>query len=96
MKTITIEVPDEVYQACEEMARQQGRPVEALVLEFVLEHRFKPQPQPVEDERKAAWERLMRHMGAQNLGYPTGADNESIDADLVREYGRSHEEDNRC
>ncbi|REJ39646.1 MAG: hypothetical protein DWQ53_22875 [Microcystis flos-aquae DF17] len=25
-------------------------------------------------------------------GYPTGADNESIDADLGREYGDTHEE----
>jgi len=31
-------------------------------------------------------------MGAENLGYATGADNESIDADLAREYGSPHEE----
>ncbi len=93
MKTITIEVPDEVYQACEELARQQGRPVEALVLEFVLEHRFKPQPQLTEAERREARKRLLCHAGAVSLGYPTGIDNESIDADLAREYLSPHEEE---
>jgi hypothetical protein len=46
-----------------------------------------------EEEARAAWERLMRHMGAQNLGYATGADNEGIDADLAREYSSSHEKE---
>jgi hypothetical protein len=46
-----------------------------------------------EEESRAAWERLRRHIGAANLGYPTGADNESIDADLAREYGSTHEEE---
>jgi Helicase HerA, central domain len=42
-------------------------------------------------ESRAAWERLQRHAGTASLGYPTGADNESIDADLAREYGSTHE-----
>jgi hypothetical protein len=45
-----------------------------------------------EEEQQAAWERLQRHFGAVSLGYPTGTDNESIDADLAREYGSPHEE----
>ncbi len=36
--------------------------------------------------------RIMTHAGAVDLGRPTGADNESIDADLAREYGSSHED----
>jgi hypothetical protein len=31
--------------------------------------------------------------GAVGLGQPTGADNESIDADLAREYGSTHEDE---
>jgi len=46
-----------------------------------------------EEESRAAWERLQRHLGAENLGYATGALNESIDADLAREYGSTHEEE---
>jgi len=35
---------------------------------------------------------LRELFGSIDLGYPTGADNESIDADLAREYGNNHEE----
>lgn len=36
--------------------------------------------------------RLLAHAGAVDLGKPTGADNESIDADLARAYASSHED----
>ena len=36
--------------------------------------------------------RILAHAGAVDLGRPTGADNENIDADLAREYGSSHED----
>ncbi len=36
-------------------------------------------------------EKLRRHFGAVNLGAPTGADNDRIDADLARAYGDDHE-----
>lgn len=32
--------------------------------------------------------------GSASLGYATGADNESIDADLAREYMNTHEDEN--
>ncbi|NOT60436.1 MAG: hypothetical protein HOP19_09455 [Acidobacteria bacterium] len=41
-----------------------------------------------EEETQLAEVRFARWIGAASLGYPTGADNESIDADLAREYGR--------
>lgn len=31
--------------------------------------------------------------GSVSLGHPTGADNESIDADLAREYASRHEDE---
>jgi hypothetical protein len=31
--------------------------------------------------------------GSVSLGHPTGSDNESIDADLGREYGSAHEDE---
>jgi len=31
--------------------------------------------------------------GSVSLGQPTGSDNESIDADLAREYGSTHEDE---
>ena len=37
---------------------------------------------------------ITRLFGKVDLGYPTGANNESIDADLVREYINTHEDEN--
>jgi hypothetical protein len=45
-----------------------------------------------ESEKQAARERFEQHFGEVDLGYPTGADNESIDADLAREYAADREE----
>jgi hypothetical protein len=92
-KVLTFEVPDEVYEACQQMAAQYGRSAEEYALEFMLKYGPKPRPQMSEDEAKAALDRLLQHAGAENLGHPTGADNESIDADLAQEYGSPHEEE---
>ena len=43
-------------------------------------------------QAQAAKERFEQHFGEVNLGHPTGADHESIDADLAREYSRTHED----
>ncbi|MFM9963461.1 MAG: type II toxin-antitoxin system HicB family antitoxin [Planctomycetaceae bacterium] len=40
--------------------------------------------------REACW-RFERHFGEVSSGRSDGADNESIDADLAREYGNNHE-----
>lgn len=91
MKSITLQVPDEVYEACQQMARKYKRTVEECVLEFLRKYGPKPRPQLTEEERRAAQERFRQHIGAVSLGHPTGADNESIDADLAREYSSTHE-----
>ena len=91
MTTVTFQVPDEVYEACRQRAARYQTSVEECVLDFLLQHRPKPRPQTIPEGPRAARERLRRHAGAQSLGYPTGADNESIDADLAREYGATHE-----
>ncbi|MCE2662992.1 MAG: hypothetical protein LW716_09620 [Microcystis sp. 53602_E8] len=51
----------------------------------------KNKDQRTEAEKEAARQRFRAHAGSIS-GYPTGADNESIDADLGREYGDTHEE----
>jgi len=45
-----------------------------------------------EAEKETARARFERHFGTLNLEHPTDLDNESIDADLVREYASTHEE----
>ena len=44
------------------------------------------------DPGRASRGSLSELFGSVDLGYPTGIDNESIDADLAREYGDSHED----
>ena len=36
---------------------------------------------------------LRELFGSVDVGHPIGIDNESIDADLVREYAKTHEDD---
>ena len=86
MKTLTFQVSDEVYEAYQQIAAKYGQTEEEVLLEWLAKRASKLRPKLTEEESRAAWERLMRHMGAENLGYATGADNESIDADLARSY----------
>jgi len=78
---LTLELPDEVYEAVKKAAEAKGKTPAEWVTESLR------QRLPVRDER------LRRHFGAIDLGHPTGADNESIDADLAREYSSSHEQE---
>jgi predicted DNA-binding antitoxin AbrB/MazE fold protein len=43
-------------------------------------------------QRTADLARLLAHAGAVDLGRPTGANNDTIDADLAREYGACHKD----
>lgn len=93
MKTVTIELADEVYQTLEQMSAKQGRPIEDLVLEWRAACGPKPRPKLTDEQRRAARERLLRYSGAVDSGDPHSSDNERIDRDLEREYGNNHEEE---
>jgi hypothetical protein len=97
-QTLTLELSDEAYNAIRRQAEATGISP-AQVAATSLEQQFGgPNGSPTgnvlrtEDEKRAARERFAKHFGAVNLGYPTGADNESIDADLAREYADRHED----
>lgn len=92
-KTLTFEIPDELYEVFEKRAAKEGQTTEAVALEWLAKNARKPRPQLSEEELKEAWERLARHAGAVNSGDPHSADNDRIDEDLAREYASSHEED---
>ena len=92
MKTLTFEVPDELYEAFEQMAAKYGRSVEQVALEYLANDAARPGVPLSKEEHDAAWERLLRHAGSFNSGDPHSADNDRIDADLAREYGSAHEE----
>jgi len=93
MKTLTFQVPDELYEAFQQIAVKDGRTLEEVALEWLAKQAAsKRRPLMSEEERQAARERFERHFGAWNSGDPNSADNERIDADLAREYGNPHEE----
>ena len=87
---VTLELPDNVYEPLVKVAEKAELPLEEWILARLRV--YVPQVALSEQERAEAMARLMRHAGAVNLGHPTGVDNESIDADLAREYSNAHEE----
>jgi len=92
VKTLTFEVSDALYEAFQQMAAKYGRTLEEVALEWLAKYAPQSRPPLTREEHQEAWGRLLRYAGAAHLGYPTGADNERIDTDLVREYGSTYEE----
>ena len=83
---LTLELADEIFRPLDQAARQAGQSLEqwatAQLRSCVASS----------TTRAGDLARLLTHAGAVDLGKPTGAHNESIDADLAREYGSSHED----
>ena len=88
--TVTYDLPEEICLVLEQRVATEGRRWEEVVAEHVAQcrpsHRS-PAPQEVQ-RRAAAFE---RHFGALDSGDPHFSDNERIDADLAKEYGRHDE-----
>ncbi|MGQ9632572.1 MAG: hypothetical protein ACUVXI_19995 [bacterium] len=80
-----------MYELLVKVAGKAGQTLEEWVLARLRS--YVPQVALSDQERAPAMARLMRHAGAVNLGRPTGADNESIDTDLAREYSSTHLEE---
>jgi hypothetical protein len=90
---LTLEVPDALYEPMRREAAKAGQPLETWVLDCARARVLTPEARVLTPEaRAAALAQLMRHAGAVDLGHPTGADNESIDADLARAYADPHED----
>src|SRR5438105_333435 len=93
-QTLTLNVNDQVYESLRLQAEAVGKSPEQ-VAESVLETQFNG-THSMSDVRSAAEKekarmRLRSLFGSADLGRPTGADNDAIDADLAREYGDPHE-----
>jgi hypothetical protein len=89
-QVLRIEVSNPTFEAIRRQADADGTSP-AVVAAGHLERQFGGAA-PAEAEQQAARERFERHFGSLDLGRPTGADNESIDADLAREYANRHED----
>ena len=86
-KTLTIEIPDEVFSSYQQIAESKGKTTEKIVLEIVLKN-FPKAENNNSENAESAEERFSRWIGAVNSGNSRSADNEQIDADLVRESGK--------
>jgi len=85
VKTLTMEIPDELYQAFERAAVRDGRPVEVVAREWLAAHGPRANPPLSDADRRAARESLRRFAGAVDSGDPLSGDNERIDTDLADE-----------
>jgi hypothetical protein len=86
------EIPAEIFALLQQVQPGTGKQAKERAAAWLARYGPKPCLHLTEEERQSAWERLQRHFGAIDLGSPTGADNESIDVDLAREYSSTHEE----
>ncbi len=95
MKTMTLELPDEVYAEIMRAAQEsQLPPTEVAAARIAAGFQTRKRREDLTpQEYEAARQRLMRHAGAVNSGDPNSADNERIDADLMREYANNHEDE---
>jgi len=101
--SLTLEVPDDLFQPILERAREAGETPEEwtlsrLRLQLLLNEQGSRDishevSQEVSHEAGAkAITELTQHAGSVDLGFATGADNEQIDADLANEYAETHED----
>jgi len=86
-QVLTLELSDTDYAEIRQRAELAGVTITEWAIASLKEHKqlIKPKLQN-EAEKQAARQRFRRHAGSINLGYATGADNESIDADLAKAY----------
>ncbi len=93
--SLTLEVPDDLFQPILERAREAGETPEAWTLSRLRQHLLMNEATsrsiPHEGQAGTIAE-LMKHAGSVDLGCATGADNEQIDADLANEYAKTHED----
>jgi chlorite dismutase len=83
---LTLELSDEVYADLQQKANSVGLSIAEWIV-TVLSNQSNGLNKVVHPmAQQEARQRFRNHAGAISLGYATGIDNESIDADLARAY----------
>jgi hypothetical protein len=70
------------------IAARTGEAPEEIIARIDARIRATPGTDRTDQERRADWQRLEEFFGCFDSGDPHSADNDRIDADLAREYGR--------
>lgn len=91
---LTLEISEQVFAAIQQQAAVTGVAPERLAALWI-EQRFTQAPElPVDEAKKEiARTRFERHFGTLSRDSETSLDNESIDADLAKEYANTHEDE---
>ena len=85
--TISCRLPEELYHVLERNAAAQRRPVDDVIVEYLARHTTAPRPASAA-ARKARKRRLRKYMGICKVVDQHAADNDRIDTELAKEYGR--------
>lgn len=89
-RSLTLELPEDLWHAVQEVALREGRAPEVIALEWLTGQASKHERQST-PQAEAARRRFRGHFGAIKSGNPRSADNEAIDADLALEYASRRE-----
>ncbi|OLP18714.1 hypothetical protein BST81_09345 [Leptolyngbya sp. 'hensonii'] len=89
---LTLEISDEVYADLQQKANAVGLSIAEWIVAVVSYQSsgFSKVLHSVEQQEEAR-QRFRSHAGVISLGYSTGIDNESIEADLARAYASEYE-----
>ena len=89
---LTLEISDEVYADLQQKANAVGLSIAEWIV-AVVSYQSSGVSQVLHsvEQQEEARQRFRNHAGAISLGYATGIDNESIDADLARAYASEYE-----
>jgi hypothetical protein len=82
---LTLELSDEVYNTLQRQADAIGLSVTDWII-TKLGNSDSVEKQSTNTQQEQARQRFKSHAGSISLGYATGIDNESIDADLAKIY----------
>ena len=91
----TLEVSDEVYEVYT-VLQQKVKAVELSISQWIVatlsEQDIAADEVGIDlsETQEQARQRFRSHAGAVSLGYATGVDNDSIDADLARAYANEY------
>lgn len=88
---LTLELSDEVYADLQQQANAVGLSItEWMVVVLSKQDSAISETSSSAEQQEKARQRFRNHAGAVSLGYTTGIDNASIDADLARAYSNDY------
>ncbi|MDX2243037.1 MAG: hypothetical protein NW224_20345 [Leptolyngbyaceae cyanobacterium bins.302] len=93
-QTLTLELSDSIFTAIRQRAEQMGIPPEHLVADLVEQNFFQASKTfSVPADQDIARLNFERHFGMLDFDGEISVTNESMDADLAKEYASTHEEE---